>query len=233
MTREVTRSSEREGRRARRLSRPAFRRGFTLPASPGIFRAMRLAVLGFLAALVALPLAAEAAQTSDALGGHAERPSGGDVQLREREPHCGMHRAAFRQDDARVACREHTAHRRQRRALELTRALPARTALPRAHHEVRREGLVDGDASVPGRGDPHRFGHVQREDAARDEPGPRLDGAGANRIAFRRRSVSVATATCAVSTGRQLSGFVAERGAGTGGRGGAACGQPPTVCRPC
>jgi hypothetical protein len=39
-----------------------FQRRFTQLASPGIFPAMRLAVLGFLAALVALPFAAEAAQ---------------------------------------------------------------------------------------------------------------------------------------------------------------------------
>ena len=105
--------------------------------------------------------------------------------------------------------REHTAHGRQRRALELARALPARTALPRTHHEVRREGLVDGDASVPGRGD-HRFGHVQRELATGTSPARvRMDGA--NRIAFRRRSGVASPPTVRLRSRRHLSGFVAER----------------------
>ena len=157
---------------------------------------MRLAVLGFLAALVALPFAAEAAQPATrwavTLSGRVvETYNYGNAN---RTAECTVRR--FRQDDARVARREHTSHRRQRRALALTRAVPAGAALSRTHHEDRREGLVDGDASVPGRGDPHRFGHVQRELRSEGRVRPAFGWAGANRIAFRRRSVSVPLRMC-------------------------------------
>ena len=138
---------------------------------------------------------------------------------------CGVHRPPFRQDRARVARHKHRPHRREGAALELTRALSARTALPRTHYEVRGEGLVDGDASVPGRGDLDRLGHVYRELAT---------GNGSTRVRMGRREPHClpsslrrrSAPTVWVRSRRHLFGFVAERRAGEGGRGSAAREQP-------
>ena len=155
---------------------------------------MKLAVLGFLAALVALPLAAEAAQPPTrwavTLSGRVVETYNYGTANRNAE--CTVRRFGKTTREWRVAS---TSHRRQRRALELTRQVPARTAPPRTHYEVRGKGSWTEMRQCLGEEiltDSGTCGASSQQGRAR----PAFGWAGANRIAFRRRSGVAALRLC-------------------------------------
>ena len=189
---------------------------------------MRLAVLGFLAALVALPLAAEAAETPTRW---AVTLSGRVVETynygtANRTPECIVQRFGKTTREWRVVSTRPTvvsverwsSHARYRPG-QLFRVRITRSAGKGSWTEMRQclgeEILTDSGTC---------------SEVATGTPGPRSDGPA------RTASPSVVGpaslhSDCAASTAPSPLRFVAERCARTGGRGSAACGQPSPCCR--
>jgi hypothetical protein len=172
-----------------------FRRRFTQLASPGIFPAMRLAVLGFLAALVALPFAAEAAQPPTrwavTLSGRVVETYNYGTGTRTAE--CTVRRFGKTTREWRVASTAPTivsvgrssSHARYRPG-QLFRVRITRSAGKGSWMESRQclgEEVLTGSGTCGG--------SPQRGSAR-----PAFGWAGANRIAFRRRSVVAPLRLC-------------------------------------
>jgi hypothetical protein len=183
------------GPAARRLSRSAFRLRFGLAPNPGIFPAMRIAVLGFLAALVALPLAAEAAQPPTrwavTLSGRVvETYSYGNAT---RSPECTVRRFGKTTREWRVASTGPTVvsvvrsgSRARYRPGQIFRVRVTTSSGKGSWTQTRQclgeEILTDSGTCSP---------RSQRGRAR-----PAFEWAGANRIAFRRRSGGASLQLC-------------------------------------
>jgi hypothetical protein len=162
-------------------------RRFTGLANSGIFPAMRLAVLGFLAALVALPFAAEAAQPPTrwavTLSGRVVETY--DYGNANRTAECIVHRYGKTAREWRVASARPTVvsverwrSRARYRPGQLFRARITRSAGKGSWTE-RRQCLGEEILTDSG---------TCRASSQQGRAQPAFGWAGANRIAFRRRS---------------------------------------------